>query len=66
MGCKGNLCQRTWWKINISCFIKKGIFFSEFTSEQLEHSDNHFMTSISWWNYYKVEVNDDGNDGKKL
>ena len=28
----------------------------------LEYSDNYSMTSESLWNYYRVEVNDSGNE----
>ena len=28
----------------------------------LEYSDNYSMTSVSLWNYYRDEVNDDANE----
>ena len=28
----------------------------------LEYSDNYSMTSGSLWNYYRDEINDDGNE----
>ena len=28
----------------------------------LEYSDNYYMTSVSFWNYYRDEINNDGNE----
>ena len=57
--CKGDLFQWTWWKININCVIKKGIF-SEFTSEHFgSRGWLHHSTTMSYtYRDYNSDVAD--------